>query len=263
MKSLPKEPTYVGRKAKDATLEYSFDWADLSTSIADSQWVVSPELTVIASGLAGTKATVLLSGGEDDTWYSAVNTVQATDGRIDQRTLSIYVKKAQPSNPQVLTALPKYTSYDQVRAILSVSDEELEDATLALPNFEYQLYEQMLEVDPGIQDLYLTLLDTPNRNKQQERFVRVAQVFSGYAVAVQLLDSLPLLAVMSEQDARAKYERFEKPFERVEAAVRTAFAVAKSRLIDAYEDADGTIVSVGTPLVMTRGVDAAYNPVTG
>lgn len=132
--------------------------------------------------------------------------------------------------------LTYYTSYDQVRAILSVTDEELEDHTLALPVFEYNLHQQFVDAGEGLHEKYLALMaaNSTSWTANERRYVNIAQVFATYGVAVQLLDSLPLLAVQSEQDARAQYQRFEKPFERVDAAVRSAFQVAKANLVRVY-----------------------------
>lgn len=160
--------------------------------------------------------------------------------------------------------LTYYTSYDQVRAVLSVTDEELEDHTLALPVFEYNLHQQFADVGDGVHDKYLALLaNSATWTADERRFVNIAQVFSTYGVAVQLLDSLPLLAVQSEQDARAQYQRFEKPFERVEAAVRSAFQVSKANLLKVYNlIATTPLNAVPTTRRFSGSAGIALDPVT-
>lgn len=158
-----------------------------------------------------------------------------------------------------------YTTYDQIRAVLSVTDEELEDVTLALPVFETNLTEQFAAAGAGLQTKYLELLASgvDNLTTNERRYCDIAQVFSTYGIAVQLLDSLPLLAVKSEQDARAQYERFEKPFERVDANVRSAFAVAKANLITVYNLITSTPLTVPTfTRSFTGSAGIAKDPVT-
>lgn len=160
--------------------------------------------------------------------------------------------------------LTYYTSYDQVRAVLSVTDDELEDGTLALPIFESNLKQQFADAGEGLHDLYLSLLSNPSTwTATERRFVDIAQVFSTYGVAVQLLDSLPLLAVKSEQDARAQYERFEKPFERVDAAVRSAYQVSRSNLVKVFNLISNAPVTVSTYTRRFGGsAGIALDPVT-
>ena len=144
--------------------------------------------------------------------------------------------------------LTDYTSYDQVRAVLSITDDELEDQTLALPVFEYNLVQQFYDTTSSdvVHDKYIALMTAGSASwtTDEKRFVDVAQVFSTYGVAVQLLDSLPLLAVQTEQDARAQYQRFEKPFERVDALVRSAFQTARTKLLTLYNLIAGVPVTV-------------------
>lgn len=264
MEMMEKEPTYTANKYAGSRLRYNLDWTDFTPELLASDWVVPPGLTKESEDFNGAVATIEISGGTEDTWYTLVNSVTAENGEIDQRLVSVYIKKAAPASRLVTTTLPKYTSYDDIRGVLSVTDEELEDGTLALPNFESQLFEQMREVAPGLQQLYLDTLQVANQSAEEARLVRLTRVFSTYAVCVQLLDALPLLAIKSDQDARAQYERFEKPFERVEPAVRAAFEVAKRRLLDAYNDVATTPVNRVSPVItMFTSTGLATDPVTG
>lgn len=263
MEALEKPQTFTTEKYAASSLQWSFDWTELG-ELAGSSWEVPAPLVKVADEFTDTTATIQIAGGDPDTRYVLVNTVTTVEGLTDQRYLSLYIKKSQPYNPLVLTTLPKYTSYDQVRALLSITDEELEDITLAQPNFEIELFEQLREVAEPLQQLYLDTLLVSSPSAAQSRFIRLVKSFSGYAVAVQLLNALPLLAVASDADARAKYERFEKPFERVEAAIRAAFQVATNRLIDAYNSVAPTPINVPTSMYpITSAVGLATDPVTG
>jgi hypothetical protein len=48
------------------------------------------------------------------------------------------------------------TSYDQVRAVLGVSDEELTDTTLALPIYWRKLQMDLETVHPDLEALYIS-----------------------------------------------------------------------------------------------------------
>ena len=161
--------------------------------------------------------------------------------------------------------LTDYTTYDEIRAILSVTDEELEDDHLALPLFEIELSEKLLEVSPGIQTLYKTYSDAGSATltAQQLRFFNLTRMFAAYSVAVHLLDSYELLAVQTVKDARAEFARFEKPFERISPAVRATWSTARARLVDAYNVVATTPVSVSTAVrLFTSSAGIAADPVT-
>ena len=60
-----------------------------------------------------------------------------------------------------MTSLNLFTSYDSIRAVLGVSEDDLEDVTLELP-----IYLQLLRLDFGtissdIEPLYLPLVADP------------------------------------------------------------------------------------------------------
>ena len=46
-----------------------------------------------------------------------------------------------------------YAAYDEIRAVLGVSDEELEDATLALPMYEKLLNMELLDISEDLPTL--------------------------------------------------------------------------------------------------------------
>ena len=162
--------------------------------------------------------------------------------------------------------LTDYTSYAQIRATLSVTDDELQDSNLELPFIYSKLLDNLEELSVDMQAVYEGLYAQPpeDLSANEEKFIRRMGVYATYQVAVQLLDSLPLLAVQTEQDARASYERFEKPFERVDASVRATFAVAKKKLIEAFNTIATTPIAVNTASrVYTSAVVPSYDPVTG
>lgn len=134
--------------------------------------------------------------------------------------------------------LTDYTTPDEIRAVLSVTDEELEDDHLNLPLFTLELSEKFRELSVNIEALYLTYhaAGTATLSPNQLRFYNLSRLFATYSVAVHLLDSYDLLAVQTVKDARAEFARFEKPFERVGAAIRASWEKARLRLTQAYNE---------------------------
>lgn len=162
-------------------------------------------------------------------------------------------------------ALTDYTTYDQIRAVFSVTDAELEDTTLAQPLYETQLMEQFRLVGEDVEQKFLDLqgVMVSNMTYKEKRFYRLVGVFSTYAVCMELLQSLELLAVKSEQDARAQYERFGPHFDRIAESVKAGFLTAQARLTEAYNDIATVQITAATRTFRVTGaVGLAVDPVT-
>ena len=91
-------PSY--RKDPDAELDYGLDWSPWlveGATIATSEWIVPAGLTEgtgdKASSFTDTTTTVWLSGGEDGQDYKVVNRITDTDGRTDDRRITIKVRQ--------------------------------------------------------------------------------------------------------------------------------------------------------------------------
>ncbi len=59
--------------------------------------------------------------------------------------------------------LTDYTSYDEIRAVLGVSDEELEDGTLALPLYLTMLLMEFDDIEPTLDVQYTDIKALPSR----------------------------------------------------------------------------------------------------
>ena len=162
-----------------------------------------------------------------------------------------------------MTSLNLFTSYDSIRAVLGVSEDDLEDVTLELP-----IYLQLLRLDFGtissdIESLYLPLVadPPPPLTPIQQRFVDLVQLFSAYATAKTLLTSLPLFAPKSITDGRAKLDRFADPLEMVKDGVESLYNTIKDRLAEVLEEM-GEDVPVASARVFFATAPLGYNPVT-
>lgn len=127
--------------------------------------------------------------------------------------------------------LTDYTSYDEIRAVLGVSDEELEDGTLALPLYLTMLLMEFDDIEPTLDVQYTNIKALPSRTTQEQKLLDVVSVFSAYAIAQHLLTSLPLFAPKRITDGRAEMDRIADPFESVREEVRNTYRILRARLL--------------------------------
>jgi hypothetical protein len=83
-------------KTPNAMLDYGFNWTSWLTSgevIASSVWTVTSGLTVVSSSNTDTQTTIWISGGVAFSNYSLVNKITTSLGRIDERTIKIFVRQ--------------------------------------------------------------------------------------------------------------------------------------------------------------------------
>lgn len=86
-------------KDPQATLDYSLDWGDwlaeVTDTIANSEWFVEAPLAVVSDTFTDTVAVAWISGGtplpEDTTTLRATNRITTTEGRIDERSIFLRI----------------------------------------------------------------------------------------------------------------------------------------------------------------------------
>jgi hypothetical protein len=82
-------------KDPDAVLDYRVDWSQwlaAGETITVSTWVVPAGITKNSDSLAGSAATVWLSGGMAGTTYRVTNRITTNQGRTDDRSMTITVR---------------------------------------------------------------------------------------------------------------------------------------------------------------------------
>ena len=158
--------------------------------------------------------------------------------------------------------LTTYTTYDDIRAALGVSTDELEDETLGL-----QLYEDALTAD--FDDISLELMTTfatvsaeLNPTSNQTRFLKYARLFATYSVARTLLTSLPMFAPRSVEDGKARMERSDNPHRDTVKAVSGEYSKWRDRLEAAFLLL-GQTTTVRTSRSYLSVVSPGADPVTG
>jgi len=83
-------------KDPDAILDYHVDWSNWlveNDTISTSQWLVDDDLTIIAEAFGNQTTTVWISGGETGRLHGMTNRIATSAGRIDDRTISIFIEE--------------------------------------------------------------------------------------------------------------------------------------------------------------------------
>jgi hypothetical protein len=163
-------------------------------------------------------------------------------------------------------ALIQFTSYDDIRAALGVSPEELEDATLSLPLYDFSLTGELEDISLTLITDFLALpVDSGTWSDDQRRFDAATRLFSTYAVARELTVALPLFAPKEITDGKAATTRFtQDPYRATIDGVNAAYLRASERLAAAYD----VIKSITAPAAVSRHYSASVvsttvDPVTG
>lgn len=130
-------------------------------------------------------------------------------------------------------ALVEFTSYDDIRAALGVSEDEIVDATLSLPLYEYNLTSELEEVSLTLIADFVAL--PAIQSTTQRRFKEATVLFATYVVAKQLTTSLPLFSPKEISDGKAHTTRYaQDPYKATIASVLAQYEKGKARLATAY-----------------------------
>lgn len=157
-----------------------------------------------------------------------------------------------------------FTSYDDIRAALGVSDEELVDATLALDLYSTNLEMELEDINLNLVTEYdaVSAISVLARTTAQTRFYNLASLFATYAVARQLGGALPMFSPKDITDGKAATARFANPYKDTLKAIETQYGYAKGKLQDAYSALSAVTRASVTPVFM--GISSpAYDPVVG
>lgn len=161
-----------------------------------------------------------------------------------------------------MTTLQQFTTPDEIRAVLGVSPEELEDVTLAMPLYLRQLQFELSDIDSTLESSYLSIAAMSSRTTAQQKLYDVMQAFAPYFLAKILLTSAPLFAPRRITDGRAEAERVVDPYLEVREGVDAGFLSLRSRLKDALTALGTTVSSTNLAMVYTLASGLAVNPVT-
>lgn len=157
-----------------------------------------------------------------------------------------------------------FTGFDDVRAVLGVSTDELEDSTLGLPVYAINLEAELREINASLPSAYEAVHAKPPTNfTEAERwFHETTRLFATYSVARQLCTSLPLFAPREVGDGKAHVTRFSAdPYQATIAAVNDQYEVQRRRLDSAYAGVASTNSTATRRTYFAKS--SSIDPVTG
>lgn len=158
-----------------------------------------------------------------------------------------------------------YTTYEDVRAALGVSDEELEDETLALTVYSSGLAEDLFDVATSLVQTYETIRDKDeaDRTEKESRVYSLTRLFATYSVARQVGTALPMFSPKSMSDGKASMSRFSgEPYKDVLKGISEQYELFRGRLNRALEDLSASAGEVPLRRLFAPATPI-YDPVTG
>jgi hypothetical protein len=160
-------------------------------------------------------------------------------------------------------ALTTFTTYAEVRAVLGVSDNDIADATLALPMYEDMLRMELDTVNVGVYPKFVEVVAVVSPTEAQSTFLRYFRLFCSYAVAKSLASALPMFGPKSIGDGKANMSRFsDSPYKVTVEKVEAEFGRMTNLLNAAYSTLASTSATTFTrPWFASTGL--AVDPVTG
>lgn len=159
-------------------------------------------------------------------------------------------------------SLTNYTTPDDIRGALGVSDDELEDSVILLQLYEDHLMSDLEDISINLDPLHVTLESQAVLSSAEERFMRFSRLFASYSVARALTNTLPMFGPKSVEDGKARVERFSDPYKDTGKAVAAEYDRWRKALQDAFAalGQSGT-TSVDRPYIL--GIAPLSNPITG
>lgn len=158
-----------------------------------------------------------------------------------------------------------YTTYAEIRSILGVSDEEIPDTELELPIWSMMLDQKLEEVSELVAVNRQTVSGTPveNRTPAQIKFQAVSGLYAAYAVAQELLVSLPMFGFKQLTDGKAEIIRFDR-WDDLKAGVQKGANAMRVKLRLALAALDPSFsLPPATTSVFIVSTGIATDPVTG
>lgn len=163
-------------------------------------------------------------------------------------------------------ALVDYTTYDDIRAALGVSEDELEDATLGLSLYSFSLSADIRSVSLTLAADYATVSakDEPTRTENEQILVECMSLFCTYSVAKHLLTSLPLFSPKEITDGKASAVRYStSPYKDTMARVEEMYGRYRDALATAYAAYNQSRAADRTPRVYVSVARPSSDPVLG
>lgn len=164
-----------------------------------------------------------------------------------------------------MAAFTDYTTPNNVRAVLGISDKEAEDVVVTSNVYLTGMLEALRALSLTLAADYTTLkIQSGTRTAAETRFLLLAESFCSYTVAIQLIPALPLLAPQLITDGKSQQQRIANPYEQLKPSLSASLALFSFNLMDAYSTINPAIAKpVKTARTMVAAVGLAVDPITG
>lgn len=151
-----------------------------------------------------------------------------------------------------------YTSYDEVRATVGLSSDELPDSTLALEIYANALELELDSVTMNAGVPLKTMFTSLTTSAADQYIYNLTRMFATYAVAIEVATSLSMRAPKTISDSKVSITRFspEATWQDVIEALSLKFKSMKTRL-----EAIGATATAVPDYIFRIVPD--YDPVTG
>lgn len=161
-----------------------------------------------------------------------------------------------------MLALSDFFTADEVRAVLGVAPEELEDATLDLDMYARHLEIELSQVGTNLLTDFQTAVLNPAPAALDVQLVAYTKQFALYCIAALVAESSPNFSPRNISDGKGGFIRHADSYKDVLARVADRLRQATERLKTLYSAILGgtspqklpTFIGVSTP---------AYDPITG
>lgn len=159
-------------------------------------------------------------------------------------------------------SITTYTTYNEIRAVLGVSDADIEDSTLALAIYSNLLNSDLESINSNFISLHQTIAGEASQTDAQQRFLRNTSSFATFSVAKSLLAAMPMFAVEKMSDSKATGERFDEAQKDTAKRIEAMYDSSRAALI-------ASVGEVGSSATTTRTFSLfavsspATDPVTG
>jgi hypothetical protein len=160
--------------------------------------------------------------------------------------------------------LTEYTTFNDVRAALGMSEEEVSDETLGLDTISTLLDEDLLALAPLLVATFAALPAVDAQSALESRLYKLTRLYATYAVAFRLIDTAELFGFIKVADGRASTERVAEAYKNLRTNLAAQLQRIKALLLGALGALVPTVtapVSAGNVWISSVGLGS--DPVTG
>jgi hypothetical protein len=161
-------------------------------------------------------------------------------------------------------AITDYTTPASVRAIIGVSDDEIDDITIENSIYSNLLDEAFYDLSPTMEADYATTKASIPLNANQVRFVRLIETWAGYTVAGFLMTSMEMFAPQIIKSDKDEVARVSNPYVNVETNIKQITRSLANRILNLYPVLFPThLVPDPVKYINVVATSAPVDPVTG